>query len=196
MPDRMSDAVEDARETAVRTLLNVMVNLAERKGKEADNLRDNANQRRDQDSDLAESVPSPPTRTDSRGRPIPDTVQRLPSGKLPQNWRYAGKLYDGPRWTEALKKKYPAGVRFTPDAYPDFSPYALKTTKIDPYFDGNHSSDFSKADKAAGIDEAYRQDNALTWHHHQDGTTLQLVPRDIHNAVKHAGGVALAKGRS
>lgn len=191
---KLNETVEEVRETAIRELRDVMEKLAARKRAEADNLRNNAQQRRDQDSDLAATVPT--RNVDSRGREIPATVQRLPSGKLPSNWRYAGKIYDGPRWTEALKKKYPDGVRFTADAYPDFSPYALKTTKIDPHFDGNHSSDFSKADKAAGINEAYRQDNALTWHHHQDGTTLQLVPRDIHNAVKHAGGVALAKGRS
>lgn len=196
MNNRLNDAVEDVRETAVERLRDALVRLAERKRKEADTLRENANQRRDQDTDLANNVPDRPVRTDSRGRPIPDSVQRLPSGKLPQNWRYAGKLYDGPRWTDDLKTKYPDGVRFTDDGYPDFSPYARDTHKIDPHFDGNHGSDFTKADKAAGIDEEYRQDNELTWHHHQDGTTLQLVPKDIHNAVKHAGGVALAKGRS
>lgn len=192
MPDRMSDAVEDARETAVRTLLNVMVNLAERKGKEADTLRDNANQRRDQDSDLATTVPT--RNVDSRGREIPATVQRLPSGKLPSNWTYAGKVYDGDRWTPELAKKYPNGVRFTDDGYPDFSPYAHKTTTIDPRFAGNHTSDFSTADRATGTTARHRRENELTWHHHQDGTTLLLVPRDIHDAVRHAGGVAIVKG--
>jgi hypothetical protein len=24
-----------------------------------------------------------------------------------------------------------------------------------------------------------------TWHHHQDGTTMQLVPRDIHGLTGH-----------
>ncbi|WP_141780221.1 HNH endonuclease [Nocardioides albertanoniae] len=31
---------------------------------------------------------------------------------------------------------------------------------------------------------------------HQDGTTLQLVPTDVHDAVRHAGGIALAIGRT
>lgn len=194
MSDKLNDVVEDVRETAVRTLRDVMVRLAERKRKEADNLRENANQRRDQDDDLANTVPNRPV--DSRGRVIPEGVQRLPSGKLPSNWHYAGKVYDGDRWTADLKRKYPDGVRFTKDGYPDFSPYAKKTTTITPHFDGNHTTDFSTADRAAGVTARYRRENELTWHHHQDGTTLLLVPREIHDAVRHAGGVAIAKGRS
>jgi hypothetical protein len=194
MSDKLNDVVEDVRETAVRTLRDVMVKLAERKRKEADKLRDNANQRRDQDDDLANTVPK--RSVDSRGRVIPEGVQRLPSGKLPSNWHYAGKVYDGDRWTAELKRKYPNGVRFTDDGYPDFSPYAEKTTKITPHFDGNHTTDFSTADRAAGVTARHRRENELTWHHHQDGTTLLLVPREIHDAVRHAGGVAIAKGRS
>ena len=29
-----------------------------------------------------------------------------------------------------------------------------------------------------------------TWHHHHDGKSMHLVPRDLHDAVKHTGGVA------
>ena len=33
----------------------------------------------------------------------------------------------------------------------------------------------------------------FTWHHVEDGRTLQLVPFDIHDAVRHTGGVAVLK---
>ena len=53
-------------------------------------------------------------------------------------------------------------------------------------------SNFALADKAAGFKE--RPAN-YTWHHHHDGKTMLLVPRDIHDAVKHTGGVAIVKGK-
>ena len=36
----------------------------------------------------------------------------------------------------------------------------------------------------------------FTWHHHQDGGgRMQLVPRDIHEAVRHVGDMAMRRGR-
>lgn len=35
--------------------------------------------------------------------------------------------------------------------------------------------------------------DGYTWHHVEDGRTMQLVPRDLHTAVKHTGGVAVIK---
>ncbi|MGH3351811.1 MAG: HNH endonuclease [Nocardioides sp.] len=190
---KLNETVETIRETAIREIGDATQKMAKRKRDESDTLRDNAKRRREQDSDLANTVPA--ARVDSKGRPIPDDVKRLPSGKLPPNWQYAGKLYDGDKWTTDLKQKYPKGVRFTKDGFPDFSPYAQKTTKIDGGFSGR-DADFAAADKATDTTRKYRRENKLTWHHHQDGTTLQLVPTDVHDAVRHAGGIALAKGRT
>jgi hypothetical protein len=131
-------------------------------------------------------------RTDSRGRIIPSGVQRLPSGILPPNFSYAGRRYDGPRWTPKLAAKYPAGVRFTDDGFPDFGPYAMHTVVFEPNFLGNRSSDFTEANRKAGL---RRTPEGHTWHHHQDTRTMQLVPTDIHRAVDHGGGVAIMKGR-
>jgi len=129
---------------------------------------------------------------DSRGRAIPPGVKRLPSGKLPANYKYAGRVYDGEKWTRELAEKYPNGVRFTADGYPDFGPYATHRVTIDPHFAGNHTTDFTAANRAAGLRETGLDH---TWHHHQDGRTLLRVPTDLHDAVRHAGGVALSKGR-
>ena len=38
-----------------------------------------------------------------------------------------------------------------------------------------------------------RERNGLTWHEVQDGKTMQLVPREIHDACRHSGGVATTK---
>lgn len=33
----------------------------------------------------------------------------------------------------------------------------------------------------------------LVWHHVEDAKTMQLVPEDLHRAVRHTGGVAVMK---
>lgn len=69
------------------------------------------------------------------------------------------------------------------EGYPDFSEYSEHTVTID--MKGNHGSDFTKANAEAGLDKTPK---GMTWHHHQDGTTMQLVPQDLHNNVPHTGG--------
>jgi A nuclease of the HNH/ENDO VII superfamily with conserved WHH len=111
-------------------------------------------------------------------------VKRLPSGRFPPNARkWAGKIYKGDQWTPALAKKYPNGVRFTRNGFPDFSPYAVKTITFKKGF----------KDRAADIAAANRRFQApdgYTWHHHQDGRTMQLIPTDLHDAIRHGGGIA------
>jgi hypothetical protein len=119
-------------------------------------------------------------------------VRRLPSGKYPANFQYAGKVYDGSGWTARLAARYPEGVRFTADGFPDFAPYAAATVTFEPGFLGNHASDLTEANRKAGLTE---MPAGYTWHHHQDGRTMQLVPKDLHLAVRHAGGVSLMRGR-
>jgi hypothetical protein len=121
--------------------------------------------------------------------PPPPGVQRLPSGRFPPNYRYAGKLYDGRHWTPDLAQKYPNGVRFTRDGYPDFGPYSLHTVRFKKGFTGDRAKDNVIANREFEAPDGY------TWHHHQDGRTLQLVPTDMHEAIRHGGGVARTKGR-
>jgi hypothetical protein len=42
--------------------------------------------------------------------------------------------------------------------------------------------------------QAYRSENALTWHHHQDGKRMQLVPFGLHFNIPHVGGASAARG--
>jgi len=123
---------------------------------------------------------------------VPQGVQRLPSGRYPQNFAYAGKVYDGPGWTPRLAEKYPNGVRFTADGFPDFAPYAQATVTFRPNFLGNRTTDFTEANGKAGL---ATMPDGYTWHHHQDTRTMLLVPIDLHDAVRHAGGVSIMKGR-
>ncbi|HQU46029.1 MAG TPA: HNH endonuclease [Pirellulales bacterium] len=84
-------------------------------------------------------------------------------------------------------KKHPVtGVPFDAQGFPDFSSVSKKTVKIKQT--GSRTADFAEANKAAGLKST---PEGYTWHHHQDGTTMQLVPRDVHRATGHTGGFAL-----
>ena len=120
-------------------------------------------------------------------------MRRLPSGRYPANFEYAGRVYDGPRWTPELAAKYPDGVRFTDDGFPDFEPYAQAKVTFEPHFDGDRRTDEEEANRKANLEETPLE---CTWHHHQDTRTMLLVPRDLHKAIRHAGGVSIMKGRT
>ncbi|GIG55691.1 hypothetical protein Lfu02_00630 [Longispora fulva] len=97
-------------------------------------------------------------------------------------------------WTPKLDAKYPNGVVFTDEGFPDFSPYVKDEwppVVIEPNFSGDRYQDEKIANEAVGLEETPED---RTWHHHEDGKTLLLIPTDIHKAVRHAGGVAIVNG--
>lgn len=126
----------------------------------------------------------------SKGEPIPPGVKRLPSGRLPANYRWAGKTYNGDYWTKKLAKDYPNGVKFTDEGYPDFGPYSQDTVVFKNGFAAD-ASDERLANMASGYGAT---PDGYVWHHVEDGQTMQLIPEDLHDAVRHAGGVALKGG--
>jgi RHS repeat-associated protein len=91
---------------------------------------------------------------------------------------------------EIVGKQGTYKLSFDSKGNPDFSPYALAEVKIQ--MKGNRTSDFVEADKAAGFKT---RPTGYTWHHHQDGETMQLVPTDLHKRVFHYGGVHTVKKR-
>lgn len=111
------------------------------------------------------------------------------NGRRTINSQWAGRVFDGPQWTDALRAKYPDGVRFTGQGFPDFSPYA-KETLDDLPLTMNRNKDFQMANESMGWK---RRPRGWTWHHVEDGKTLQLIPTDLHKAIGHAGGVAAMK---
>ena len=84
-------------------------------------------------------------------------------------------------------KVHKTGVIFK-NGFPDFSPYAVKTVEIKQT--GNNVVDFAAANLAAGLEV---QPKGYTWHHHENGTTMQLVPTSLHGQVGHSGGAAYVK---
>lgn len=106
------------------------------------------------------------------------------NGRMPINSDYAGKVYFDALPPD-LKIKYPHGVPFNGSGQPDFIRYAQHSVKIN--VTGDHYVDFKAADKMAGITS---RPKTHTWHHHEDSKTMLLIPKDIHKAIKHTGGVA------
>ncbi len=114
--------------------------------------------------------------------------------RSPINSKYAGGVYsadDLAKKSPELAKKYPNGVRFSDDGYPDFEPYA-KTKVTSDKLSGDRLNDAKLANKEAGYD---RTPEGYVWHHHENCKTILLVPLDLHDAVRHSGGAEkLLKG--
>jgi len=117
-----------------------------------------------------------------------DTVEKI-NGRYLINGDWASNKYP---LSEELQQLYPKGVWFKENGHPDFTPYADITVEVEG-LTGNHYKDFQKAKKAAVLSKT---PIGKTWHHVEDGKTMQLVPEDLHYQVKHTGGAALLKGKN
>ncbi len=120
-----------------------------------------------------------------------------------KNYRYAGKRFKFEKGT-LQDSKYPQGVFFKANGYPDFSQYAKATVKFDKpsvegvkkglCLSGNEKADFALANKTMGY--SYTPPG-YTWHHVEDMQTMILVPQDVHSVVyggvAHDGGAALIR---
>jgi len=119
------------------------------------------------------------------------TAIRLVNGRAPINSKYAGGTYPVGKLPPSLQGKYPNSVQFKSNGFPDFSPYASKEVQIEG-LTGKYRIDARMANQAVGFKST---PSGYTWHHLEDGQTMQLVPSDLHNAVRHTGGAAVLNGR-
>jgi hypothetical protein len=99
--------------------------------------------------------------------------------------KYAGITIPLTDLPPVIAKKYPKSVHFSGAGYPDFTPYAVKKVRIS--LTGSRAKDDVLANAAAGIKEKPKN---YTWHHHQETGLMQLIPKDLHKAATHTGGVA------
>ncbi len=114
-----------------------------------------------------------------------------------EKWEEAGgrvvKNADG---SVTYVRKDGVSVTYGKDGFPDFSPHAKESVQIDA-MRGDHYHDFKAANEKIGLSGA-KPPEGFTWHHAQDGRTMQLVPTSIHNASQggfaHAGGVSVIGG--
>jgi hypothetical protein len=74
------------------------------------------------------------------------------------------------------------GIPFDKNGHPDFSVVKIKEVQIKQT--GSRPGDARAANKAAGLTKT---PPGYVWHHHQDGTTMQLVPEPMHTLTGHTG---------
>lgn len=105
---------------------------------------------------------------------------------------------------EILKKYGTDYIKYDIHGNPDFSKFAETQVKISNMTDSRNIN-FPSADKKLvgtqwakerGLNTTsdiakYRSEHKLTWHEMRDGTTLQLVPTEIHEKFPHLGGKAI-----
>jgi hypothetical protein len=94
---------------------------------------------------------------------------------------------------ELAGKNHPVtGVPFDANGFPNFRRYAYEDVVVTlPNKFKGYDSDFSTADRMAGINKDFRKQHNLTWHHDIDGKTLILVSCELHRRTGHTGGLAL-----
>ncbi|WP_437631954.1 RHS repeat-associated core domain-containing protein [Sorangium sp. So ce854] len=112
-----------------------------------------------------------------------------PKGMAPPARAEAGR--EVPRNAQLAGKTHPrTGVPFDNAGYPDFRAAGVVRTEVKITPTGSRPGDSRAANQAAGFS---RTPEGYTWHHHQDGSTMQLVPSDIHRMTGHTGGFALGR---
>jgi A nuclease of the HNH/ENDO VII superfamily with conserved WHH len=75
-------------------------------------------------------------------------------------------------------------VRFTRADYAVLTPYKEDRVAIE-NLTGDRKNDAKLANRATGRTET---PEGFVWHHVEDGRTMELVPEDVHDVVKHTGG--------
>lgn len=129
-----------------------------------------------------------PTHAGAHVRPV--------NGRRPLNYCFAGKTMTGSDLPASVRGKYPHGVPFNMLGFPDFSRYAVKKVNIGSF--NNDDADFRAANDAAfGANNGFgsKAPPGYRWHHTQYDGRLQLIPADIHDAVRHTGGAAVCGTR-
>ena len=114
---------------------------------------------------------------------------QLVNGRAPINSSYAGQSYPLENLPANLQAKYADSVQFKANGHPDFSPYAQVEVEVSG-LTGDYAADAAMANGAAGLAETPAD---FVWHHVEDAFTRQLVPKDIHAAVRHTGGAAILR---
>jgi len=120
------------------------------------------------------------------------TPARKPHQPTADKWKEkGGTIQENADGSTTYTRSDGVSVTYSKEGYPDFTPYRHPTVKdVQIEFTGKRDKDFRLADTAAGITEKMRKDEEYTWHHHQDGKTMQLIKRDVHEQFFHTGGMA------
>nr|WP_244116759.1 HNH endonuclease [Burkholderia cepacia] len=88
-----------------------------------------------------------------------------------------------------VQQKYPQGVKFNSQGFPDFAPYAKAQVDV-VGLTGDYNKDAALSNQAAGFKKT---PSGYVWHHVENAETMLLIPQDLHDAIRHTGGSAVLK---
>ncbi|WJY73729.1 HNH endonuclease [Corynebacterium auriscanis] len=132
---------------------------------------------------------------------------QLVNGRKPINSRYA----DG-NWRDGDPSRMPKGwiyddIPFNKRGFPVFDAHVAQlppTATYNPHTmpvkgravvrispTKSRDGDVAEADRILNINADYRRKHGFVWHHHEDKGIMQLIPQDLHRAVRHTGGWAI-----
>lgn len=125
------------------------------------------------------------------GSGVGGNAKRKPRQPNKKKWEEnGGTVVDNPDGSTTYATKDGVSVTYGKEGFPDFSQHSVADVKIDP-MTGVGNGDFKLANEAAGLPST---PDGFTWHHVEDGTTMQLVPTDVHGSFPHTGGASIARG--
>lgn len=101
-------------------------------------------------------------------------------------WVHNCSKFTRPRNHKLAGQRHPkTNVLFGSMGYPDFSDWSIVTKQLPGGHQGRRLDEI-EANRLAGFSET---PEGYVWHHHQDGTTMQLVDRLIHEKTGHTGSI-------
>ncbi|TDR52797.1 HNH endonuclease, partial [Paenilisteria rocourtiae] len=123
-----------------------------------------------------------------------------------EKWiKKGGSISIDSKGTWSYTNKNGQTVRY-PNGYPDFKDYRhpnVEPVKIKVASPKNPQADFKAANLEAKLDknsqppvpELSKPPIGYTWHHHEDGRTMELVEAKIHKDFRHIGGQSAVNGK-
>lgn len=125
---------------------------------------------------------------------------------VPEKWlKKGGSISIDSKGTWSYTNKNGQTVRY-PNGYPDFKDYRhpnVEPVTIKVASPKNPQADFRAANLEAKLDknsqppvpELSKPPIGYTWHHHEDGRTMELVEAKIHKDFRHIGGQSAVNGK-
>lgn len=123
--------------------------------------------------------------------------KKIPKPRKPneKKWRKKGGTIKQNRdGSVTYTNKNGQSVTYNKDGYPDFGPHEKGRVEIENM--KGDKTDFTKADKAYRNkigDQSWKKPDDMTWHHNQDGKTMQLVNSELHEEFQHTGGASISR---
>ncbi len=130
---------------------------------------------------------------------------KLPNAKTQQQ---IDRVYRDAEIAKKYEMSHKRQMWWKETGFPDFEPYAKTSNdgrifKVEIEVSGNRRTDNARAakkslelgmiNKESLMDFAEPKDMGFVWHHMEDGKTMLLVPKDLHEAFPHTGGVSVKK---